>query len=72
VTATRALAAFLVAAAAAAAIVVNLVLLGSASAQNAPVGKLQPVKSLPAAPDWTIRPTTTTGEHDHENDGNDD
>lgn len=72
VTATRALAVLLVAAAAAAAIVVNLILLGSASAENAPVGKLQPAKNLPAAPQWTIRPTTTTGSGEHENDGNDD
>ena len=47
-----------VAAAAAAAIVANIVLLGSASASSDPVGRLSPRAHLPAAPHWTIRPTT--------------
>lgn len=47
----------LVAAAAAAAVLLNLLLLGRASAQNDPVGKLTPRTHLPAAPQWTIRPT---------------
>ena len=47
-----------VAAAAAAAIAVNIVLLGNAAATNAPVGRLSPRAHLPAAPHWTIRPTT--------------
>lgn len=83
VTATRALAALVVAAAAAAAIIVNLVLLGSASAENSPVGQLQPVKNapantlsttnVPAAPQWTIRPTKVPDpKREHENDHNDD
>lgn len=52
------LAALLVAAAAAAAVVLNLLLLGRASAGNDPVGQLKPRANLPAAPQWTIRPTT--------------
>jgi hypothetical protein len=52
------LAAVLVAAAAAAAVLLNLLLLGSASASNDPVGRLKPSPTLPAAPLWTIRPTT--------------
>ena len=47
-----------VAAAAAAAIVANIVLLGSAAASNDPVGRLSPRAHLPAAPHWTVRPTT--------------
>ncbi len=47
-----------VAAAAAAAIVANILLLGSASASNDPVGRLSPRVHLPAAPHWTVRPTT--------------
>ncbi len=58
VTAQRLLAVVLVAAAAAAAVALNLLLLGSASAQNDPVGKLTPAKNLPAAPLGTVRPTT--------------
>ncbi len=54
----RLLALLLIAAAAAAAVALNLLLLGSASAQNDPVGKLNPAKHLPPAPQWTIRPTT--------------
>ena len=47
-----------VAAAAAAAIAVNVLLLGSAAASNDPVGHLSPRAHLPAAPHWTVRPTT--------------
>jgi hypothetical protein len=54
-----------VAAAAAAAIVANVLLLGSATATNDPVGRLSPRTHLPAAPHWTVRPTTgrPRGEH---------
>jgi hypothetical protein len=52
------LAGLLVAAAAASAVLLNLVLLGRASAPNDPVGRLTPRANLPAAPRWTIRPTT--------------
>jgi hypothetical protein len=52
------IAVLLVAAAAAAAVLLNLVLLGRASAGNDPVGQLKPRANLPAAPTWTIRPTT--------------
>jgi hypothetical protein len=48
----------LVGAAAAAAALLNLLLLGQASSQNDPVGKLTPRTHLPAAPGWTIRPTS--------------
>jgi hypothetical protein len=53
------LAALLIAAAAAAAIALNVLLLGRASAQNDPVGRLSPGKrvQVPAAPKWTVRPT---------------
>jgi hypothetical protein len=47
----------LVVAAAAAAVLLNLLLLDRASARNDPVGKLTPRTHLPAAPQWTIRPT---------------
>jgi hypothetical protein len=47
-----------VAAAAAAAIVANILLLGSAAASNDPVGRLSPRAHLPAAPHWTVRPTS--------------
>jgi hypothetical protein len=33
-------------------------LLGSASASNDPVGRLSPRTHLPAAPHWTVRPTS--------------
>jgi hypothetical protein len=49
---------FAAAAAAAAAIFANILLLGSASAGNDPVGRLSPRVHLPAAPHWTVRPTT--------------
>ena len=52
------------AAVAAAAVLLNLLLLGSASAQNDPVGRLTPRANIPAAPAWTIRPTDGRVEHD--------
>ena len=55
---TKPLLVLLVAAAAAAAIAVNVVLLGNAAASNDPVGRLSPRTHLPAAPHWTVRPTT--------------
>jgi len=58
------LAALGIGAAAAAAILLNLLLLGNAAAQNDPVGKLTPRANLPAAPQWTIRPTNGQVEHD--------
>ena len=50
-----------VCAAAAAAILLNLLLLGNASARNDPIGRLaaqlpSAPQQLPAAPQWTIRP----------------
>jgi hypothetical protein len=48
----------IIAAAAAAAIVANILLLGSAAASNDPVGRLSPRAHLPAAPHWTVRPTS--------------
>jgi hypothetical protein len=45
-----------VCAAAAAAILVNLVILGQASARNDPIGRLSPRTQLPAAPHVEIRP----------------
>ncbi|HEX7526387.1 MAG TPA: hypothetical protein VF327_08775 [Gaiellaceae bacterium] len=52
-----------VCAAGAAAILLNLLLLGNASARNDPIGRLSPrtqlpsaPQQLPAAPPWTIRP----------------
>jgi hypothetical protein len=62
------LAALGIGAAAAAAILLNLLLLGNAAAQNDPVGKLTPRANLPAAPQWTIRPTTGHVEHDRADD----
>lgn len=47
-----------VAAAVAGAIVANILLLNSAAASNDPVGRLSPRADLPAAPHWTVRPTT--------------
>lgn len=75
-TSQRVLAVLLVAAAAAAAVALNVLLLGTASAGNDPVGKLSPsaklpvapTTTLPAAPSWTVRPTTG---HPHD-DGADD
>jgi hypothetical protein len=62
------LAAVVVAAAAAAAIVANILLLGSAAAGNAPVGRLSPRTHLPAAPHWTVRPTTGKPHDEHADD----
>lgn len=50
--------AVVVAAACAAAIAANVLLLGNAAASNDPVGRLSPRTHLPAAPHWTVRPTT--------------
>ena len=50
------LAVLLVAAAAGAAIALNLALLGYASASSDPVGKLNPLVHLPAAPADVVRP----------------
>jgi hypothetical protein len=65
---TKLLIALLVAAAAAAAIAANILLLGSASADNAPVGRLSPRAHLPAAPHWTVRSTTGRPHDDHADD----
>ena len=56
------------AAVAAAAILANVLLLGSASARNDPVGRLSPRAHLPAAPHWTVRPTTGRPHDDHADD----
>ena len=61
------LGALLACAAVTAAIVLNLLLLGAASAQNDPVGNLSSRASLPPAPSWTIRPTQRA-EHDRADD----
>jgi hypothetical protein len=66
VTSHRVIAVLLVATAAAVAVALNVLLLGKASAGNDPVGKLSPsaklpaaaTTTLPAAPGWTVRPTT--------------
>jgi hypothetical protein len=55
-------------AAATAAILLNLLLLGTAAAQNDPVGRLTPRANLPAAPQWTIRPPHGPVEHDGSDD----
>ena len=57
-----------VAAAAGAAILANVLLLGSTAANNAPVGRLSPRTHLPAAPNWTVRPTTGRPHDDHADD----
>lgn len=62
------LAVLVVGAAATAAILLNLLLLGTAAAQNDPVGKLTPRANLPAAPQWTIRPQRGPIEHDGSDD----
>lgn len=64
----RLLVAIAVAAIAAAAIVANIVLLGSAAASNDPVGRLSPRAHLPAAPHWTVRPTTGRLHDEHADD----
>ena len=60
--------AIVVVAAAAGAIVANILLLGSAAADNAPVGRLSPRANLPAAPQWTVRPTTGRPHDEHADD----
>ncbi len=50
-------AALLVGAAAACAVLLNVLLLGSASAQNDPVGRLTSHAHVPAAPAWVVRPS---------------
>jgi hypothetical protein len=57
-----------VAAAATGAILANLLLLGSAAADNAPVGRLSPRTRLPPAPHWTIRPTNGRPHDEHADD----
>jgi hypothetical protein len=60
-------------AAATAAILLNLLLLGAASAQNDPVGKLSPRANIPAAPKWTVRPEPPARHgHDEDRSGSDD
>ena len=59
-----ALALLAAAAVAAAAVALNLLLLGHASAQNDPVGRLSPRAHLPQAPAWTVRPAAREREHD--------
>jgi len=60
--------ALVVAAAAAGAIFANIVLLSSASADNTPAGRLRPRAHLPAAPHWTVRPTTGRPRDEHADD----
>ena len=60
--------ALVVAAAAVGAVLANLLLLGSAAADNAPVGRLSPRAHLPAAPHWTVRPTTGRPRDEHADD----
>ncbi len=57
-----------VVAAAAGAILANVLLLGSAAADNAPVGRLSPRAHLPAAPSWAVRPTTGRPRDGHADD----
>jgi len=65
---TKLLIALVVVAAAAGAILANVLLLGSAAADNAPVGRLSPRAHLPPAPHWTVRPTTGHPHDDHADD----
>jgi hypothetical protein len=60
--------ALVVAAAATGAVLANLLLLSSAAADNSPVGSLSPRTHLPAAPHWTVRPTTGRPHDDHADD----
>jgi hypothetical protein len=60
--------ALVVAAAATGAIAANILLLGSAAADNAPVGRLSPRVHLPAAPPGTVRPTTGRPHEKHADD----
>ena len=50
--------AVLTVAAVAAAVALNLVLLGRASTQNGPAGRLMPRVNVPHAPAWTVRPAS--------------
>ena len=50
--------ALLVAAVAAVVITLNVLLLGSASSQNDPAGRLTPHVNVTPAPSWTVRPAT--------------
>ena len=56
--------------AAVAAVLLNVLLLGRATGANDPVGKLQPLVSIPTStvPTWTVRPA----HGESENDGADD
>lgn len=65
---TKLLIAIAVVVAAAAAIAANVLLLGSAAADNAPVGRLSPRVHLPAAPPGTVRPTTGRPRDEHADD----
>jgi hypothetical protein len=60
--------AIVVAAAAVGATAANILLLGSAAADNAPVGRLSPRAHLPAAPHGTVRPTTGRPHDEHADD----
>jgi hypothetical protein len=60
--------AIVVAAAAVGATAANILLLGSAAANNAPVGRLSPRAHLPAAPHGTVRPTTGRPHDEHADD----
>ena len=64
----KALVALAVGAAAAGAIAANVLLVGRAAANNAPVGGLSPRTHLPAAPHWTVRPTTGRPHDGHADD----
>jgi hypothetical protein len=64
--------ALLIAAAAVAAVALNLVLLTRAGAQPSPVGRLIPGENVPAAPQWTIRPTTGPASQEHKREHADD
>jgi hypothetical protein len=58
VTSQRLVVVLVAAAAAGAVVLLNVLLLGSASTSNDPVGKLSPRANLPPAPHWIVRPTT--------------
>ena len=64
----RLLIALVVVVAAVGAVFANLLLLNSAAADNAPVGGLSPRAHLPAAPHWTVRPTTGRPHDGHADD----
>ena len=64
----KALLALVIAVAVAGAIAANFLLLRSAAANNAPVGGLSPRTHLPAAPHWTVRPTTGRPHDEHADD----